>query len=720
MKGKIAMLRRSGLSLLLVICLMVGMCSPAFAAKNEKHAMLDEAVAELIDLIAEYEGDLYKYAYDWAEGEGYIDDALAYIDEIIATLETEGEAAKAELEELKAQVADAEQQIADAEEQIEDYDNQVADAEQEIADAEQQIADAEQELADAKAELEGYKQDLETAKAELEQAKQDLEDAKADLIGGVPGAADEVAKAEDEIDKAEADIAQAEADIDSADTEIANAEQDLADAKAELEGYKQDLADAKAELADAKVQLADAKAQLADAKAQLADAELAFDELIAEIKETLNEAKAVILEADVLDQATVDALKALFDEAEQDMAKIDEIMQIATDAGIDPAELGALVDLHDAYVVLTEELIPLMENDIIPAVLDAQDYVKAQLEAAMAELGVTYDDAAQKIPQLVYDATHGEYEVTNESHYVALGGATASGLGFRGGKTYSELFAAHLGLEDTYKDLTDDQLDVTGTVQYIKDNAVEIAKADIITYQMDAYMFLLTAMDGTVDWSNYVKDADLLAQVEDAKAALVDELSKEYDAQTVADIVEQVERVLYAFVAYGFENAKAVQEIKAINGDAVIVMLGMYNPLQGLTVDVDGTIVDVSNMCANLMIASDVNNLIFAMTSGGVVFVEISQAEAKGFAPIVLDTSDVDAAMGQVADILDNMNSMCANANGHEYIYQQILDALEITKKEPSDTSDRTNIGMWTTVTVLCAAAFVGLIGSNKAKGWAK
>ena len=677
MKGRITKLQRTGLSLLLTICLVVGLCMPSFAVTNEKHSMLDAVVADLIDLIAEYEGDMYKYAYDLAKDKGYIDDAIAYIDEIIATLESEGEAAKAELDALKEQIADAEAQI---------------------ADADAKIADAEQQLADAKVELDGYKQDLADAKAELDQAKQDLEDAKADLALGNIDAADEIAKAEAEIDKAQADINKADADI--------------ADAQAQI-------ADAEVQLADGKAQLADAKVQLADAKAMMADAEAAIDELVVEVKETLGEAKAVILEADVLDQATVDALSKLFDEAEEDMVKIDAIMEIADKAGVDPSELGALVELHDAYVILTENLIPLVENDILPIVLDAQEYVQDKLEAAMAELGVTYDDAAEKIPQLVYDATHGVYEITDKSHYVALGGATAYGLGCVNGKTYSELFAEHLGLQDSYVDLTDDELDITGAVQNIKDNAAEIAKADIITYQMDVYMFMLAAMEGNVDWSKYIADAEILELIEDAKQAAIDELSKELDANDVADAAEQVEQILYAFVAYGFENANAIKEIKAINSDAVIVMLGMYNPLQGLTVEVEGTVVDVANMFENLMIATDVNNLIFSMTSGGIVFVEISMAEADGFDPIVVDPENLDAAQADVLEILDNLDNMCANAEGHEYIYNQILDALEIIRKQP-ETGDNTNIGMWITISALCAVAFVGLVGYNKAKSCAK
>lgn len=663
MKGRIAMLRRSGLSILLVVCLMVGMCVPAFAVKSEKHAKLDEAVAELIDLIVEYKGDLYEYAYDWAEGEGYIDDAVAYIDEVLALLEDEAAVVEEQLEELKVQ----------------------------LEDAKAQVADAEVQLADAKAELEGYKQDLADAKAELEQAKQDLEDAKAELEGGNLDASDDIAQAEADIADAEAEIAQAEADI----------------------------ADAEVQLADAEAQLADAKAQVAEADQQLADAEDALDALIADLKESLAAAKALIVEADTLDQTTLDALAALFDELEQDAAKMEELMGIIEDVEVEVPELEQLGNLYAAYVILTEDLIPLVEEDLIPAIQAAQEYAQEKIDYMMKKLGITYDNAAEKIPELVYDATHGKYEITEESHYVALGGATAAGLGFRDGKTYSELFAEHLGLADSYKDLTDDELDVAGAVQYIKDNAAEIKKADIITYQMDAYMFVMTALDGTVDWSKYVSDAEIVADIADAKAALVEELSLEYDAQTVADAADQVERVLYALVAYGFENANAVKEIKAINSDAVLVVLGMYNPLQGLTIDVDGTVIDVSELCENLMIATDVNNLIFAMTSGGVVFVEISQAEAEGYDPIVVDTEDLKAAKNELLDILDNLDNMCANADGHEYIYNQILDALEITKKVP-ETGDNSNLGMWITISVLCAAAFVGMIGYNKVKGCAK
>ena len=314
MKGKIANLRRSGLCLLLAVCLMMSMTSFAFAApqneiENGKHEAIDKAVAKLIDLVVEYNGDAYKFAYDQAAKAGYVDKALGYMDKVLNLLDDKGADMQAKLDDLQKEL-----------------DGYKAD-----------VAEAEQKLADAEAELNGYKQDLADAMQDLEAAKADLAEA---IASGVQA----------DVDKAQADIAKAEADINKAAA---------------------DIADADVKLADAKVQLADANEQLADAQAVLDDAKASLDALVVELKESVVAAKALLVEADALDQASLDALDALFVEMEQDADKMGELMGVVEDVeneGIE-VEIDAFEKfgtVYAAYAVVVDELLPVVRNKVIP------------------------------------------------------------------------------------------------------------------------------------------------------------------------------------------------------------------------------------------------------------------------------------------------------------------------------------------------------------------
>lgn len=723
MKGKIANLRRSGLCLLLAVCLMMSMTSFAFAApqneiENGKHEAIDKAVAKLIDLVVEYNGDAYKFAYDQAAKAGYVDKALGYMDKVLNLLDDKGADMQAKLDDLqkeldgyKADVAEAEQKLADAEAELNGY--------------KQDLADAKVDLADAKAELAGYEADLAKAQADLAQAYADLDEA---IASGVVA----------DVEKAQADLAKAQADLDEAAAEIADAYVKIADADEKIADADEKIADADVKLADAKVQLADAKVQLADAQAVLDDAKASLDGLVVELKESVEAAKALLVEADTMDQATLDALEVVLDEMEQDADKMGELMGVVEDvedAGIE-VEIAAFEKfgtVYAAYAVVVDELIPVVRNKVIPTMVEAYEYAQEFVGKVMNKYGITFENAEERIPELVYNATHAKYVMSKDSYYVALGGNTAAQQG------YVNMFAKELGLEAAYKDLTVSDLIASDLVAHINANAAEIAKADIITYQMDPQMLIEAALNGTADWSVYVedaekldevlgdkvewskylKDAELLAKAEEMKDALMAELAKKFDEDVLAEVAAQVENTAYAFVAFVAEDLKAIKAIKDINPDATIVMLGMYNPFQGLVVQVGDTEVNLGTLCDKVVVATDVAQLLFAVATGDVTYVEISMAETKGYDKVVLDPKDPTASMNRVMKVLYNQKAMTVTADGQEYIYEEVLEALEIVKL-PADTGDNFNLFLWASMAMLCAAAFVGMVGTDKVKNCAK
>ena len=118
----------------------------------------------------------------------------------------------------------------------------------------------------------------------------------------------------------------------------------------------------------------------------------------AEIIETLEAAKALLLEADVLDQASLDALLALLNEAAEDILHLEHLL---VQAGVDVNQLVIIPVLKAAHTELVEVIIPKILSDL-------EDAVEAGTAYLMEKLGETYDilvDAlmthiSEKLPEI--------------------------------------------------------------------------------------------------------------------------------------------------------------------------------------------------------------------------------------------------------------------------------------------------------------------------------
>ena len=491
----------------------------------------------------------------------------------------------------------------------------------------------------------------------------------------------------------------------------------------------------------------------------------------------------------------------------------------------------------------------------------------------------------EKYAELIYAATHGAYVPNADSYYVALGGDTVYGTGLdRSDKGYYDLLAEALGLDDQtqYVNLGCDMLMVTDMLRYIEENKEEIAKADLITYQMDASSFIWTAMSPeTNDWSRYFSkdevtfikqalpivvdilengwhqyaDLDVNAIAEEIKAQVyemvseVDELCKETDKldellticiasvkpiveyirnqaaevginldaidlpdtlttdekkfaveaicvmaqmitenwstlmgmsaeemvkqfrddvlgelENVSDTARQyirenkedledilaicadaakdalrtarnkrsevvdalnrlkpfrtfIEKLLYAAVAYSVDTSKTLDAIQAINPEAARVVVGRYNPLQGLVVQEEEIEINVGDYVDYVIDATNAHYMLLAIEEKDFIFVEVPDTEIGGFdLPVDVTSFDLNTLAGLLLRLND---SMYATADGHQYIFEQIMDALDTPHAPEVDNRTKENEGVYdavvtfeddfTTAVVACDEACVVL-----------
>ena len=332
-----------------------------------------------------------------------------------------------------------------------------------------------------------------------------------------------------------------------------------------------------------------------------------------------------------------------------------------------------------AYIEALIEQIKNAAEDLEDQVTDAIAEIEAKIEAAIAELQAELEALVANYKAELYDATHVVYDTCPETHtYVALGGKVTAG-----DRTiealYTELFAEVLAAEVAnveFVDLSDDSLDVNALAAYINDNAEAIASADIITYNLDAAGLLeaLLAGDEFVNnWAAYA-DAEDVAKADEIIAEINKLLAEQYDAEMIVYAEELVEAIVYAAVAFGVESYEALDAIHAINPEATVLAIGMYNPFAGMTVTVDGTVLAIGDYFDYAIEATNLYYELYAIASDNFTFVEADEVEIADAIEIEIGAdADYLAIVSQLTDAYD---AMLATSAGHAYINECIVDAV--------------------------------------------
>jgi len=142
-----------------------------------------------------------------------------------------------------------------------------------------------------------------------------------------------------------------------------------------------------------------------------------------------------------------------------------------------------------------------------------------------------------------------------------------------------------------------------------------------------------------------------------------------------------VESLLFGYASYNYYYPQVLAEIKKINPDAQLLIIGMFNPVDdwNTTINLDGEEIffNIGGATANIMASANLQNLAFALQNDNTSFIDISNAETF---------LDADIKSGKVTPTFDvyyksilegNGKEVHANANGHAYIYAQLLDAID-------------------------------------------
>ena len=129
----------------------------------------------------------------------------------------------------------------------------------------------------------------------------------------------------------------------------------------------------------------------------------------------------------------------------------------------------------------------------------------------------------------------------------------------------------------------------------------------------------------------------------------------------------------FSLVSYACDLPELVNEIHDMNPDALVVILGMYNPLDGVIFDMNGIQLDIGDYVNYLVDAEAAHAMAYCAATGNAIYVDARE----------VDTINQNSVMnlGHMLQLLrDSCGALNPSETGSAYIAEQILNALVIAQ----------------------------------------
>ena len=330
-------------------------------------------------------------------------------------------------------------------------------------------------------------------------------------------------------------------------------------------------------------------------------------------------------------------------------------------------------------------------------------YAKYGDEAkALIEVYVDYLNLRERY----YNATHADYTIFHDSLFVAIGDSATAVSG-----SYVDELAELLEIPHMTENLGELDLTVEEAINLVKDNADLIGKADLITLNFTniaASAELLAALveeydhdftdtvNGVVDkginkalaelkermvaygiGENHIDLVDRAGELVDrALAELNDRLIAEgMDEATVNMVLAASEAYAVSYIARAAWYPALVDAVYEINPDAQIVIVGTYNDLDGVAVEVGNRNIEIGELARALIAVANLENLAQAFVGDEAIYVHASAVET------VFESNNYESLnnLGVLMSILND--EMLPSEAGHAYIAEEIFEALNVEYK---------------------------------------
>ncbi|MBE6798155.1 MAG: hypothetical protein E7525_00005 [Ruminococcaceae bacterium] len=412
--------------------------------------------------------------------------------------------------------------------------------------------------------------------------------------------------------------------------------------------------------------------QMKQENATLTDA-LAYVEQNAKLKADIVELCTVMATPETLTEALIE------DQVVCDLLSLLARLEIGDGIGCHPSTEG--------HALLASAVIEAYGNK--NTVADATKNNLAELLTTALLLTVEYGDDIYNYAQengFFLEATTAKYVPNDNSWYTALGDVTAISTG------YVELVANEL--EIGYTNLASSEQTIDDIYTVIDANNEVISKSDLITigygntgFTHDAVAQMMAALRGQptkeYDWVSLVGEEGV-PYVEQALAEVYASIvnagmDTSINGVAITDIImPAIEAYAYGTVSYAVNLPKAVAAIRAINPDAVVIIVGMHNPLSGTVLEQDGEALELGAFIDELVGGANVYGTLLCLATGDAIFVEAPEVE----------TGTSNKTMGVLEFLMayiKNPGILDPTANGDEYVKNQIINALDTSVIEEDE-----------------------------------
>lgn len=327
------------------------------------------------------------------------------------------------------------------------------------------------------------------------------------------------------------------------------------------------------------------------------------------------------------------------------------------------AQLPAVIAaLEEAYAAASE--IAANADEVVANLVATVEALVAQIEKQINALIEMWNLAYTK-------ATTSPYLINTDSKYVGVGDATAVSASY---------------VEDLYAELVKSGLPTgayanvaSSSVVYAKDIAAQIpavADADLVTVGLGNITFLQNAVaaaienafdadiyteESILDWSTVAGEWLDYEVIEPVFMEIYEGLwlYEGMDKQVAAIITAALEAYAYSVASYATQVPELINAIHSVNPYAVVVLVGMYNPLDGFTVEG----VNVGQYIDILVEAASIHGKAYAMLTGNAIYVDAPDVETAGEFTVQ-------------AVLKNDYSALLPSAAGHKYIQTCIYEAL--------------------------------------------
>ena len=409
------------------------------------------------------------------------------------------------------------------------------------------------------------------------------------------------------------------------------------------------------------------------------------DQIVAEVNaayaDVLAELQKIHDDLVVAYNAAIEALKAAADKAIQDLIdaankQIEELGDIADD--IKDIINGIFQEIRDEIKAVQDAINELLKGNLAAI----EDLKQALVDLGLDGVAALVDQLTDLIEELIHQATYADLTLDDGAVYVALGDDTALANGYVE-KVASQLEAAMIEENGGVDLWVKNYAKAGNTIAKERENLSDVADAELITIGFGNVNMLKTAIDTALneknvsyDWAGLV-GADLVPYVQDALADVYAEIDATIPNEEMAAYAKAaVESIAYSAVEYAVELPQLIAEIREVNADALIIIVGQYNPMGNAVLDLlgDGTMtLDLSEYIGYFVDAVAAHGIAYSLISGDAIFAEAPD--------VYIEETDT---KWSVIDLLKMLKNDFATLNpseaGDVYIANQILKALNLTQ----------------------------------------